>query len=55
MIVYISDFQNSNKELLIQINAFNKVTGYERNSRKISALLYTNAKWAKKEKQHLSQ
>jgi hypothetical protein len=32
MIVYISDFQNSNRELLQLINNFSKVAGYKINS-----------------------
>jgi hypothetical protein len=41
MIVYISDAQNSTRELLQLINNFSKVAGYKINSNKSTAFLYT--------------
>ena len=57
MLVYISDPKNSTREFLYLINNFNKVSGYEINSNKSVAFLYTNDKWSEKEigKQHSSQ
>ena len=49
MIVYISNSQNSTRELLQQINNFNKVAGYKINSKQSVALFCTNDKGAKKE------
>ena len=49
MIVYISNPQNSTKELLQLINTFSNVAGYKINSKKSVALLYTDDKWAEKE------
>jgi hypothetical protein len=46
MIVYISDPQNSNRELLLLMNNFSKVAGYKVNSNKSVAFLYTNDKQA---------
>ncbi|KAL6089506.1 hypothetical protein STEG23_029452 [Scotinomys teguina] len=53
MIVYLSDPQNSTKELLQLINTFSNVAGYKVNSKKSVALLYTKDKRPrKKSKQH---
>jgi hypothetical protein len=41
MIVYISDSQNSTRELLNLINSFSAVAGYKINSNKSVAFLYT--------------
>jgi hypothetical protein len=41
MIVYISEPQNSTRELLQLINNFSKVAGYKIDSKKSVALLYT--------------
>ena len=49
MIVYISDPKNSTRELLNLINNFSKVAGYEINSNKSVAFLYTKDKLAEKE------
>ncbi|KAL6084952.1 hypothetical protein STEG23_028300 [Scotinomys teguina] len=49
MIVYLSDPQNSTKELLQLINTFSNVAGYKVNSKKSVALLYTKDKRAKEE------
>jgi hypothetical protein len=49
MIVYISDPQNSTRELLNLINSFSSVAGYKINSNKSMAFLYTNDKWTEKE------
>jgi hypothetical protein len=46
MIVYISDPKNSTRELLQLINNFSKVAGYQINSNKSVAFLYTNDKQA---------
>jgi hypothetical protein len=42
MIVYISNPQNSTRELLQLINYFNKVARYKINSNKSVAFLYAN-------------
>ena len=49
MIGYLSDPENSIRELLNLINNFSKVTGYKINSNKSVAFLYTNDKQAEKE------
>ncbi|KAL6058354.1 hypothetical protein STEG23_024193 [Scotinomys teguina] len=49
MIVYLSDPQNSTKELLQLINTFSNVAGYKINSKKSVALLYTKDKRAEEE------
>jgi hypothetical protein len=49
IIVYISDPKNSTRELLNLINSFNEVAGYEINSNKSMAFLYTKDKQAVKE------
>jgi hypothetical protein len=49
MIVYISDPQNSTRELLNLINNFSKVAGYKINSNKSVAFLYTKDKQEEKE------
>ncbi|KAL6087267.1 hypothetical protein STEG23_021159, partial [Scotinomys teguina] len=49
MIVYLSDPQNSTKELLQLINTFSNVAGYKVNSKKSVALLYTKDKRAEEE------
>jgi hypothetical protein len=49
MIVYISDYKNSTRELLQLINNFNKVAGYKINSNKSVAFLYTKDKQAEKD------
>jgi hypothetical protein len=49
MIVYISDPKNSTRELLSLINSFNEVAGYNINSNKLMAFLYTKNKQAEKE------
>ena len=49
MIVYISDLQNSTRELLQLINSFNKVAGYKINSNKPVAILYSKDKRGEKE------
>jgi outer membrane lipopolysaccharide assembly protein LptE/RlpB len=49
MIEYISDPQNSTKELVQQINNFSKVTRYKINSNKSVASLYRNDKQTEKE------
>jgi hypothetical protein len=49
MIVYISDPNNSIKELLNLINSFSAVAGYKINSNKSVAFLYTKDKQAEKE------
>jgi hypothetical protein len=46
MIVYISNPQNSTRELLQLVNDFSKVAGYKTNSNKTVAFLYTNDKQA---------
>ena len=49
MIVYLSDSKNSTRGLLQLINNFSKVTGYEINSSKSVAFLYSKVKQAEKE------
>jgi hypothetical protein len=49
MIVYLSDPQNSTRELLQLINSFSKVAGYKINSSKAVAFLYSKDKLAEKE------
>jgi hypothetical protein len=49
LIVYISDSQNSTRELLHSINTFSKVARYKINSKKSVALLYTRDKQTEKE------
>ena len=49
MIVYISDPKNSIRELLNLINSWSAVAGYEINSNKSVAFLYTKDKQAEKE------
>jgi hypothetical protein len=49
MIVYISDPKNSTRELLSLINSFSTVAGYNINSNKSVAFLYTKDKEAEKE------
>jgi hypothetical protein len=46
MIVYITDPKNSTRELLNLIKCFSTVAGYNINSKKSVAFLYTNDKWA---------
>jgi hypothetical protein len=48
MIVYLSDPQNSTKELLNLINNFCKVAGYNNDSIKSVAFLYSKDKQAEK-------
>ncbi|KAL6057530.1 hypothetical protein STEG23_023074, partial [Scotinomys teguina] len=49
MIVYLSNPQNSTKELLQLINTFSNVAGYKVNSKKSVALLYTKDKRAEED------
>ena len=49
MIIYVSGPQNSIRIFLQLINTSSKVAGYNINSKKPVALLYTNDKWAEKE------
>ena len=49
MIVYISDPNYFTRELLQLINNFSKVTGYQINSNRSVAFLYTNDEWTEKE------
>jgi hypothetical protein len=49
MIVYISDFKSSTRELLNLINSFSTVAVYKIKSNKSVAFLYTKDKQAKKE------
>ena len=49
IIVYISDPKNSTRELLQLINTFSEVAGYNINSKKSIALLYTKDKEAEME------
>jgi hypothetical protein len=49
MIVYLSDHKNSTRELLNLINNFSKVAGYNFNSNKSVAFLYSKDKTAEKE------
>jgi hypothetical protein len=48
LIVYISNPNNSTRELLKLINNFSKVSGYKINSNKSVAFLYSNDSWAEK-------
>jgi hypothetical protein len=49
MLVYISDPQNSTRELLNLINNFSEVAGYKINSNKSVAFFYTKDKQAERE------
>jgi hypothetical protein len=49
MVVYISDPQNSTRELLNLINNFSEVAGYKIISNKSVTFLYTKDKQAEKE------
>jgi hypothetical protein len=49
MIVYVSDPKNSNRELLNLVNSLSEVDGYNINSNKSVAYLYTKNKKAEKE------
>jgi hypothetical protein len=49
MIVHISDFRNSTRELLNLINSFSAVAGYKINSNKSMTFLYTKDKRTEKE------
>jgi hypothetical protein len=49
VILYISNSQNSTREILSLINNFSTVVGYKINSNKSLAFLYINDKQAKKE------
>jgi len=49
MIVYLTDLKSSTRELLNLINTFSKLAGYEMNSNKTVAFLYTKEKQAEKE------
>ena len=49
MNVYLSDPQNSTRELLNLINSFSEVAGYKINSNKSMVFLYTKDTKAKKE------
>jgi len=49
MIVYLSDYKRSTKELLQLLNKFSKVASYKINSIKSGAFLYSKDKQAKKE------
>jgi hypothetical protein len=49
MILYISDPNNSTRELLNLINRFSEVAGYKINSNKSMAFLYTKDKQAERE------
>ncbi|KAL6030647.1 hypothetical protein STEG23_018137 [Scotinomys teguina] len=55
MIVYLSNPQNSTKELLQLMNTFSNVAGYKVNSKKSVALLYTKDKRAEEEIKATSQ
>ena len=48
IIIYINDPKNSSRKLLQLINNFSKVAGYEINSNKSVAFLYTKDKQAEK-------
>jgi hypothetical protein len=48
MIVYFNDSKNSTRKLLILINNFSKVAGYQTNSNKSVAFLYSKNKEAEK-------
>jgi hypothetical protein len=47
--IYLSNPNNSTRELLNLINNFSKVAEYKINSNKSVAFLYTKDKWAEKE------
>jgi hypothetical protein len=49
MIVYINDPKNSTRELLYLINHFSAIAGYEINSNKSVAFLYSKDKQSEKE------
>jgi hypothetical protein len=49
MIVYLSDPQNSTRELLNLIKKFNKLSGFKTNSNKSMAFLYTKDKQTENE------
>ena len=49
MIVYLSDPKNSTRELINLKNNLSKVAGYNINSNKSVAFLYSKDKWAEKE------
>ena len=49
MTIYLSDSKNSTRELLNLINSFSAVAGYNTNSNKSGAFLYTKDKQAEKE------
>ena len=49
MVLYISNPQNSTRELLELINNFSKVAGYKINSNKSVAFLYSQVRQAEKE------
>ena len=50
MLVYISDYKNSTRELLNPINlSFGELSGYKINSNKSMAFLYKKNKQAEKE------
>ena len=49
MIVHISDPKNTTRELLQLINTFSSISGYKINSKKSTALLYTDDKLSEKE------
>ena len=49
MIMYLSDSQNSTRELLNLINSFSAVAGYKINSNKSMTFLYTKDKRTEKE------
>ena len=49
MVVYISDPTSSTRELLQLINNFSREAGYETNSNKSVAFLYSKNKWPEKE------
>jgi hypothetical protein len=57
MIVYVSDPKNATRELLNLINSFSEVAGYNINSNKSMAFLYTKNNRLRKKlgKQHTSQ
>jgi hypothetical protein len=54
MIVYLSDPKNSTREPLNLINSFSAVDGYEINSNKSVAFLYTKDKQAEKETREIT-
>ena len=49
MTVYLSDPENSTRELLNLINSFSKEAGYKINSEKLVGFLYSKDKQAEKE------